>query len=175
MAAGAPGDHAGLPLGELVERARRDAPGNIGVAGTQLYDPATMRRTAHDTISHAESVHNVERRQRHVRRLEHVASGVEHKVRALAWFSGRCTFEALAHMLTKTCKVTLIQLHACENIHAVGNQPEVLNALLAPIAQFGGMLREGDTGHGQKKARVYGFVTCRDAVARERATFGPRF
>src|SRR5215510_1586085 len=110
MAAGAPRDHAGLPLGEFVERVRCDAPGDIGVAGAQLNNPATMRRAAHHTISHAESVHNVERRQRHVRRLEYIAPGVEHEVRALARFCGRAVLETLVHMLTKTCKVALAQL-----------------------------------------------------------------
>ena len=63
--------------------------------------------------------------------------------------------------------------HAGEDIHAIGNQPEILNALPAPVAQFGGMLGEGDTRHCQKKARIDGFVARGDAIAGERAAFGP--
>ena len=134
-----------------------------------------MRWAAHDAIGHAESIHDVERRQRHMRGLEHIAAGVEHKVRALARFRGRAVFEALVHVLAKTCKIVLAQLHACENVHAIGNQPEVFDTLLAPIAQLGGMLGKGDARHRQQEARIDGFVACRDAVACQRATFSPCF
>ena len=111
--------------------------------------------------------------QRHVRRLEHVAAGVEHEVRALARLRGRAVLQALVHVLAEPRKFALIKLHARENIHAIGNQPEVFDALLAPIAQLGGLLRQGDARHRQQEARIDAFVAGRDAVAGERATFRP--
>src|SRR4029079_978693 len=120
-----------------------------------------MRWPAHDAIGHAESIHNVERRQRHMRRLEHIAAGIKYKIRTLAGFRGRAILETLVYILAKTRKIMLAQLHARENIHAIRNQPEILNALLAPVAQFEGILRKGNACHRQQEARIDGFVTSR--------------
>ena len=49
--------------------------------GAELDDPAAMAGSAHDPIGNTERVHDVEREQRDVRGLEHVAAGVEHEIR----------------------------------------------------------------------------------------------
>jgi hypothetical protein len=110
-----------------------------------------------------------------LRRLEHIAAGIKHKIRALAGFRGGAILEALVYILAKTRKVALAQLHARENVHTVRNQSEILNALLAPVAQFRGALGEGDARHRQEGARIDGFVACLDAIASQRAALGPCF
>src|SRR4029079_11256687 len=102
-----PGNDTRFTFGQLVQRTRGHPAGNIGVARPQLNDATAMSGTAHDTVSHAEFIHDVERRQCHVRRFEHIAAGVEYKVRPLTRFRRRAVFEALVHILTKTRKVAL--------------------------------------------------------------------
>ena len=60
----------------------RDAAGGRDVAGAHLHDAAAMGRSAHHLIGDAERVHDVERQERDMRRLEHVAAGVEDEIRA---------------------------------------------------------------------------------------------
>ena len=73
-----------LLCGELVERALGDAAGRGDIAGAHLHDAAAMRRPAHHLVGDAERVHDVERQERDVRRLEHVAAGIEDEIRPLA-------------------------------------------------------------------------------------------
>ena len=68
----------------LSMRALAEAAGGRDVADAHLHDAAAMGRAAHDLIGDAERIHDVERQQRDVRRLEHVAAGVEHEVGFLA-------------------------------------------------------------------------------------------
>ena len=126
-----------FPSGQLVERIRRDPAGHLSIASAQLNHAAAMRRPAHDPIGDAERIHDVERGERHMRRLEHVAAGVEHEVRAFARLCGRAILQALVHLLAEACEFGFIELHARENIHPVGNEPKILDALLAAIAQVG--------------------------------------
>jgi hypothetical protein len=56
------------------------AAGGRDVAGAHLHHAATMSRTAHDLVSDAERIHDVEGKERDMRRLEHIAAGVEHEV-----------------------------------------------------------------------------------------------
>jgi hypothetical protein len=77
-----PGQHlSGLAVSELVQRTFGDATGSGDIAGAHLHDAAAMGRAAHHLIGDAEGVHNVERKQRDVRRLEHVAAGVKNEIR----------------------------------------------------------------------------------------------
>jgi hypothetical protein len=50
-------------------------------------DAAAMGRPAHDLIGDAERIHDIERQQRDMRRLEHIAAGIEHEIRC---FGGDC-------------------------------------------------------------------------------------
>ena len=69
---------------QLVERAGGLPAGRFEIAGAQLDDAAAMVRPAHHAIGDAERIHDVEREQRDVRRLQHVAAGIEDEVRPLA-------------------------------------------------------------------------------------------
>ena len=70
----------GLAVRKLMERAFGDAPGGGDITGAHLHDAAAMSRPAHDVISNAERVHDVERKQRDMRRLEHVAAGIKDEI-----------------------------------------------------------------------------------------------
>ena len=78
---------AGLAVRQLVERALGEAAERSEVARAQLLNAAAMGRAAHDLIADAERIHDIERKKRDVRRLEHVAAGVEDEIGAGA--SGR--------------------------------------------------------------------------------------
>ena len=82
VAGRAPRHHLpGLARRHLVERAFGDAAEGGGVAGAHWLHAAAMGRAAHHLVADAERIHDVEREQRDVRRLEHVAAGVEDEIR----------------------------------------------------------------------------------------------
>src|SRR5262249_4367723 len=129
-----PGNYARPSLGKLVERIGRDTAGRLSVAGAQLDHAATMCRATHDAIGDAELIHDVERGERHMRRLEDITAGVEHKIRRLARLCSRAILQAFIDVLTETRKLGLFKLHARENIHAIRNQPKIFDTLFATIA-----------------------------------------
>ena len=82
MTARAPGQHlTRLAAASLSMVFVSEAAGDLDVAGAHLPDAAAMARAAHDMVGDAERVHDVEGQQRDMRRLEHVAAGVEHEIR----------------------------------------------------------------------------------------------
>ena len=95
-----------------------------------------MGRPAHDPIGHPEGVHHIKRDQRHMRRLEHVAAGVEDEVRPLAGLGSRSILQSLVHLLPEAREFIFIELHARQHVDAVRDQPEILDALLAPVARL---------------------------------------
>src|SRR5258707_13424517 len=93
IAARAPGDDlTGLGARQLLHRARAHAPGHLDVARAQLHDAATMARSAHDLVTDAEHIHDIESKQRDVWRLEHIAASVKYEVRRLYGRRYRCRF-----------------------------------------------------------------------------------
>src|SRR5258708_36371612 len=79
-----PGDHlAGPGVRQLLDRVRAHAPGHFDITGAQLRDAATMAGSAHHLVGDAERIHDIEGKQRDVRRLEHIAAGVKYEVRRL--------------------------------------------------------------------------------------------
>src|SRR6266852_8131064 len=91
MAARTPRENlAGLRLRQLVERVGGKAPGGFGVTGAQLKDAAAMARAPHHAIVGAQRVHDIEAQERDVWGLEHVAAGIEYKIRrVVSCFFGR--------------------------------------------------------------------------------------
>jgi hypothetical protein len=122
-----------------------------------------MRRATHDVVAHVDGVHDVEREQRDMRRLEHVAAGVEDDV-------GRFRGGALrARVLAEACELRIGQLHLRKMRDIARDQPETFDAGLALLARLVSGARHCDTGHVKEKARVGAVVTHLDAFAREHA------
>ena len=113
--------------------------------------PQQWLGTAHHIVGNAERVHDVERQKRDVRRLEHVAAGVEHEVRALAWLGRRAAVQPLADALAEPRDIGVVELHARQHVGAVGDQAEILDALLAPLARLVLLSRHGHARHCQRK------------------------
>src|SRR5258706_7893432 len=112
VAARAPGDYlTGLGARQLFHRARAHAPGHLDVARAQLHDAATMARSAHDLVSDAEHIHDIEGKQRDMRRLEHIAASVKYEVRRLCGRRYRCRF------LTQPFQYLAIELQTREHRH----------------------------------------------------------
>src|SRR5215831_162571 len=132
-----------------------------------------MSWPTHDAICDAECIHNVERRERHMRSLEDVAAGIEYKVRSFARLCGRAILQTLVDILAKAREVCLIELHARKNVHPIGNQAKILNALSAAIPRLECLPGNGDARHRQQEARVDAIIACRDAVTSKRTAFGP--
>ena len=66
-----------------LDRVVADPAGGLGVALFELLDAAAGRGAAHDLIGDAERIQHFEHEQRDMRRLDHVAAGIEHDVRRL--------------------------------------------------------------------------------------------
>ena len=88
----------------------------------QLDHAAAMGRPAHDFIGDAERIHDVERGERHVRGLEHIAAGVEHEIRPLARLCGRAILQALVYVLAEARRVRSHRA-ACARAHSPRRQP----------------------------------------------------
>ena len=132
-----------------------------------------MARSAHDFIGDAERVHDIERGERDVRRLENVAAGVKNEIRPLARFDSRTGFKPLVHFLAEARQFIGRQLHARKHVGAVRHQPEIFHARLAALARLTRVPRHLDARHRQQKARVDAVVARRDAIAGQHAAFRP--
>ena len=150
-----------FPSASLVERIAGDAARYFNIAGARLNDAATMAGSAHHIIGDAERVHDVERQKRDVRRLEHVAAGVEHEIGAFAGLGRRTAVQPLADALAEPRQIGVVELHARQHIGAVGDQAEILDAFLAPFARLVLLSRHGDARHRQQEARIDALRTGR--------------
>ncbi len=108
-----------------------------------------MGRATHNPVRHAERIHDIERCQRHVRGLEDVAAGIEDKVRTLTGLRSRAILQPSIHILAEPLQFPCVELHPREDIDPVGNQPEIIDSLLTPTAQFRRLFRKRDARHRQ--------------------------
>ena len=126
-----------------------------------------MGRSAHHLINDAERIHDVEREQRDVRGLEHVAAGVEYEVRRFGWCRGRCRF------LAEPLQHRVIELQAGQHGDVPADLAEACDALAPPLRQFMVGFGKGDARHRQQKARIDAVVAGLDTLAAEHAGGGP--
>jgi hypothetical protein len=170
-AARAPGQHlSALALGELVHRAFAEAARCFDITGPRLHHAAAVRGASHDVIAHVDRVHDVEGKERNVRRLEHVAAGVEHDVGRLG---GRPVDGSLTRILAEARKLRIGKLHLGEMRDVARDQAEALDAGLALLARLVLRARHRDARHVEQKARIDAVVADLDALAREHAGARP--
>src|SRR4051812_31653275 len=89
-----------------------------------------MAGPAHHLVADAERVHDIEREQRDMRRLEYVAAGIEYEVRDLGRRRYRRRFlaEPLQHLA--------VELQAREHGDVAAEIAVPLHAEAAPVGQF---------------------------------------
>src|SRR6266849_9250911 len=173
MAACAPGENlAVLRARELVQGVLRDAPRYVQIAGAELDDPAAVRRSAHDPIGDAERIHHVERKQRDVRRLEDVATGIKHEIRLLRTFGAAETTAGIG-ALAEPLQHLAGELHAREHRHVLAQLAEIPDALPPARGHLVAALCHRDARHGEQEAWIDGLVAGLDAFAAEYAGRGP--
>ena len=140
----------------------------LGVAGAQLAGAAAMGRPAHDLVVGAEHIHDVEAQQRDVRRLEHVAAGVEHHVRQ---------FGARAAPSTAAGRAGSAPPRKVAGATARRRPRRACGTALTPfLRRSAGSLRvphHGEPRHGQQEARIDAVVAGLDALAAHHAGLGP--
>ena len=124
-----------------------------------------MGRAAHDLIGDADRIHDVERQQRDVRRLEHVAAGVEHEIGFLA---GRGLIGALAQPRQQR----VVELHLRNMLHLDRDLAEGFDAVAALRHGLLGV-RHLDARHIEQEARIDAVVASLDAFAGEEAPTRP--
>ena len=134
----------------------------------QLDHAAAMARPAHHFVAGAERIHDVQTQQRNVRRLEHVAPGVEDHVGQFAAVGGRppvglCPRRSSASSLSCRCDST-------------PTSSLILRKFCTPAWRRSSRL--GPPGHGkprhrEQKARVDAVVAGLDALAAQHAGLGP--
>src|SRR5580700_5322164 len=128
-----------------------------------------MGRAAHDTIADAERVHDVERHERDVRRLEHIAAGVEHEVRwrvgplpSLPRKRGRIRW-GLA--LPQALQERVVELQPRDLIDVARDLAKAFDTAAALRDHVVLGSRHGDTRHAEQKARIDAVVAGLDAIA----------
>jgi len=167
LATWTPGDdprRAGTP--QPLDRVVGDAPGCLRVAALELLDTAADGVAAHHLIGHAEPVEHIEHEQRDVRRLDHIAAGVEDDVRCRVVLIGGT--QRRRHPLQHFGR----ELQPRDDPGAVRHADEVL-LCAAPHGGLAGPGLDGDPRHVDKKTRVYAVVAGGDAFAAIRAHLGP--
>ena len=173
LAGRTPRDHlSGLALRQLVDRRLGHPAVGLGVARAQPHHAAAMGRPAHHLPGHAERVHDVEREQRDVRRLQHIAAGVEHEVRPLRSRARAETWASVGH-LSEPLEQRIVELHLGEIAHVAIDQAERLDAALAQLGR--GRLRFGHGGarDREQEARVDAVVAGAHAVSAHHAGVRP--
>ena len=127
---------------------------------------------AHHPVGDAERVHHVEGEQRDVRRLEHVAAGVEDEIRLLGRFrvaEPPARLGALAEPLQHLAG----ELHAREHVDVLAELAEIHHALAPARRRLVAPARHRDPRHRQKEARIDALVARLDAFAAEHAGVRP--
>ena len=137
------------------------------VSGTHLYDAAAMARTAQHLIGDSERIHDVERKERNVRGLEHVAAGVEHEI-------GRCLGLGVAAWLLAQAREQFVpELHLRNMGHLARDLAEAVDPLTTSLRRFIPMSRHRDPRHAEHEARIDPVVAGLDAFAGEHAGIRP--
>ena len=126
-----------------------------------------MGRPAHHLIVGADHVHDVEAEQRDVRRLQHVAAGVEHHVRQ---FGAR---RRLRRLLAEPDQRILGELQPRQHADVLADLAELRDAGLAPLGGSLSFLHHREPRHGQQEARIDAVVAGLDALAARHAGLGP--
>ena len=120
------------------------------------------------SIGDAERIHDVEREQRDVRRLEHVAAGVEHEIRrALARRCGARRPGRAAPAASSS---------SCRRDSALTSRATLRKSstpLRRCVARSSLALRHGDARHAQQEARIDAVVAGLDAIARRARRHSP--
>ena len=124
-----------------------------------------MGRAAHDLIGDADRIHDVERQQRDVRRLEHVAAGVEYEIGFLAG-------HRLVGALAQPRQQRVVELHLRQVLHLDRDLAEGFDAGAALRHRLLGM-RHLDPRHIEQEARIDAVVAGLDAFARHQAPARP--
>ena len=123
---------------------------------------------AHHPISDAERIHDVEREQRDVRGLEHVAAGVEHEIRRLG-----IALVARLRALAEPRQQVVGQLQLRQRGDVAPKIAERVDAAPPPLRQLAGRLRHADARHRQQETRIDAIVARLDAFAAKQARIRP--
>src|SRR5712692_10089974 len=178
VAARAPRHHlAGLAARELVHGALGHAARGRDVAGAHLHDPAAMARPAQHLVGDAERVHDVERGERDVRGLEHVAAGVEHEIRRLPSLTLprlRGAREGGAgRRLAEPGQQLVLELHLRDMGDLARDLAVALDALPALLGRLVLVSRHRDPRHPEQEARIDAVIAGLDAFAGQHAGARP--
>ena len=152
---------------ELVDGVVGEAAERVDVAGAKLAGAAAVRRAAHHLIVGADHVHDVEAEQRDVRRLQHVAAGVEHDVRQ---------FGARRLLRRPLAEPDQRLLDSCSRDSTLTSWPILRNTLtpcLAPLVRRLVVSHHRKPRHRQQEARIDAVVAGLDAFAAGHAGLGP--
>ena len=151
---------------QLVERALGEAAERGEVARAQLLNAAAMGRAAHDGIADAERIHDVERKKRDVRRLEHVAAGVEDEIRRRVGRGARC-------VLPEPRQQRVVELNARHRMDVARDLAKTIDAAAAHRHRVVLGARHGGSRHAKEEARIDAVVAGLDAIAGAHAAGGP--
>src|SRR5436190_20828851 len=121
------------------------------IAGAHLHDAAAMGRSAHDLIGDAKRIHDVERKQRDVRGLEHIAAGVENEIRRLL------PRRIVLCPLPEPFQQHVIELDAGELRHLARHFSKTVDAVLALYGRLS-RARHLHPRHVNEKARIDAIV-----------------
>ena len=126
-----------------------------------------MGRPAHHLIVGADRVHDVEAEQRDVRRLQHVAAGVEHHV---GQFGARRFLRGFWPSRISDSS------DSCSRDSTLMSSPILRNTVTPCLRRSVGVLvvpHHGEPRHGQEEARIDAVVAGLDAFAAGHAGLGP--
>ena len=126
-----------------------------------------MAGTAHHRIGDAERVHDVERKQRDVRRLQHIAAGVEHEIRHFAGDGHR------GGALAEPLECGMIELQPRQRGDVAAGLAISGHAVAAPRGEIGFLPPHRAARHRQQEARVDAVLASLDAIAAQHAGGGP--
>jgi hypothetical protein len=126
-----------------------------------------VARAAHHLIGDPNRVHDIEGEQRDVRRLEHVAAGVEHEIRQRVRGGHRDGF------LPEPLQEHIVELQAGYVVHVARDLAEILHPVPAPVALRVIVPRHGDARHVQEEARIDAVVARLDAFPAQHAGVRP--
>ena len=134
-----------------------------------LHHAAAMGRSAHHLVGDAERVHDIERGERDVRGLEHVAAGVEYEIRR-----GVSDERAVVGLLAEPREHLVAELHLGNVLHLARDLAETFDAAAgaAPAARRAccAIFTRAIVQH---EARIDAVVAGLDAFAGEHAGVGP--
>ena len=125
-----------------------------------------MGRPTHHLIADAERVHDVERQERDVRRLEHVAAGIEYEI-------GQLPRRVLFGNLAEPRQQRVVELQPRQRIDVARYRAKALDPGAALRRRVVLGLRHGDARHTEQKTRIDAVIARLDAFAREETAARP--